>query len=345
MSKSSNETLMRQWVMLRLIPRAPRKTTAQELQAGLSLHGFTASSRTVERDLQGLSRHFELVADETNKPFGWSWAKNANFQFTPRLSATQAVALLLARMHLRTFLPQSVLRDLAPLLHLAEHEVASTGWRDWDKRTAIVPATMPLMAPNISANVLDNVHRALGLRRCLSGSYRSKGSHATKELTIHPLGLLIRGAVQYLVCTLRDYRDIRVLALHRLSSTTVLDKPCSEPSGFNFQEYIASQGCKYHARGKIRLVARFTAEAGEHLGETPISKDQVLRKVDDTGEIELTAAVENDDTLRWWLLGFGSRVEVLAPKDLREELHADLVSAAARYSSGEGRRVARHCPT
>jgi len=46
----------------------------------------------------------------------------------------------------------------------------------------------------------------------------------------------------------------------------------------------------------------------------------------------LTATVEDDQTLRWWLLGFGSRVEVLEPAELRAEIAAQVNAAAHRYS-------------
>lgn len=41
--------------------------------------------------------------------------------------------------------------------------------------------------------------------------------------------------------------------------------------------------------------------------------------------------MESDETLRWWLLGFGSRVEVIEPKTLRDDLYAELAAATQRY--------------
>ena len=229
-------------------------------------------------------------------------------------------------------MPDFLLKELATVFASAEQEVASTGWKDWHKRTAILPTSMPLLAPKLNADVLDHVHSALALRRCLSGRYRSRGSDSARELTIHPLGLVVRGSTQYLVCTLRNYQDVRQIALHRLSHTRVLDAPINPPGGFDFGKYVASSASKYWAQGKIRLIARFTAEAAGHLRETPVSKDQELIEIGND-EVELRASVERDDTLRWWLLGFGSQVEVLAPKELRQAMGNELTRAAQRYSA------------
>ena len=331
MSRTTTDTIARQWEMLKLIPRAPRKVSVRQLHEALKTLGFPTTARTVERDLNTLSLRFPLEADE-GKPRGWAWRRGANIEFAPRLSPQQSVALLLSQAHLRNFMPQSLLKEMAPVFAAAEQEVAASGWKDWHKRTAIIPPNMPLLAPNLDAAVLDDVHASLALRRCLCGRYRSRGSATARELTIHPLGLIVRGSALYLVCTLRDYQDIRQIALHRLSHTRVLEATRKQPAGFDFGLYVASSGSKYWAQGRITLVARFTAETAAHLRETPLSKDQQLDDLGD-GQMELRASVESDDTLRWWLLGFGNQVEVMEPLELRREMRDLLRSAAKRYGS------------
>jgi predicted DNA-binding transcriptional regulator YafY len=333
--QDTERTLARQWALLRCIPAWPRKTTIAELIIALENRRFTVARRTVERDLQGLSEHFPLTVDDTSKPHGWSWAKGAQQEFTPRLSTPQCVALLLARAHLKTFLPKAMLKELVPLFDSAEREVASSGWKNWHRETAVIPAALALQPPAIAAGVMEDVQQALACGRCLSGRYRSKGSDTAKEVTIHPLGLMVRGPVHYLVATLFDYTDIRQLALHRLTHTAVLPALRKKPAGFDFQAYLA-EGIRYNAQGTIRLVAWFDEAAAEHLRETPLSHDQTLRPVGDGSRIELTATVESDEMLRWWLLGFGGMVEVREPEDLRREIreHANLMHDSYLESGG-----------
>ena len=331
MGSGTTDTLARQWETLRLIPRSPRRTTVQALRKELQHRGYATTARTIERDLHALSSRFGLVVDESSKPYGWSWARDANFEFAPRLSVSQGVALLLSQMHLRRLLPQSLQTELAPVFELAEREVAATGWKDWHRRTAVLSGTFPQLAPSMDAGVLDAVHSALALKRCLSGRYHAKGGPSSKDLRIHPLGLLVRGQIQYVVCTLRDYQDVRHLALHRLTKATVLEEPCVPPSGFDFDSYVASCASRYQSQGPIRMVANFTAEAAEHLKDAPVSKDQVIVDLEEAGWVELSATVDNDQTLRWWLLGFGARAHVVEPPELREEMHRELQSALRRY--------------
>ena len=67
------DSLFRQWHMLRLVPRFPQKKTAQTIHQTLLGDGFEVTERTVQRDLNELSCIFPLTVDDSEKPFGWSW--------------------------------------------------------------------------------------------------------------------------------------------------------------------------------------------------------------------------------------------------------------------------------
>ena len=69
MSRTTTDTIARQWEMLKLIPRAPRKVSTRQLHEKLDALGFPTTTRTVERDLHTLSMRFPLEADNS-KPRG-----------------------------------------------------------------------------------------------------------------------------------------------------------------------------------------------------------------------------------------------------------------------------------
>jgi predicted DNA-binding transcriptional regulator YafY len=70
-------------------------------------------------------------------------------------------------------------------------------------------------------------------------------------------------------------------------------------------------------RRSIRLDARFTAAAANHLHETPLAEDQRIGDEAD-GRVRVRATVADTPQLRWWLLGFGDAVTVQAPAELRQ---------------------------
>lgn len=334
-SNDAASAVARQWAILQALPRAPKKITTQAIEARLQAQGHMVSRRTIERDLLSLSTRFPLLADERSKPYGWSWTRDSPGEILPRLDTPQAVALLLAREHLRNLLPLSLQAELQPMFDLAGRALVGSGWKDWHQRTAVLPTGLSLRPPAIATGVMDCVEQAIARQRCIVAQYRSKGSREARKMRIHPLGLIARGPVMYLICTLFDYDDIRQLALHRLSEPLETTDPCEAPPGFDFQAYARGVAPGYRSRGPVRLVVRIDAPAAEHLNETPLSDDQQVRELDD-GQVEVTATVEDDQTLRWWLLAFGDQLEVSSPFHLREEVGKELATAANRYRTGGG---------
>lgn len=71
--------LMRQWLVLAMVPKAPRRVDATSIAASLAARGLTINLRTVQRDLIELASVFPIVADERSKPYGWRWSGEAPF--------------------------------------------------------------------------------------------------------------------------------------------------------------------------------------------------------------------------------------------------------------------------
>lgn len=320
--QNQNDTQLRQWAMLKRIPQHPRQITAKELTERLESEGFEVSKRTVERDLLSLSGIFPLIAKDCSRPYGWSWSKDAEAFALPTMSPLQALTLDLAREHLANLLPASLLDTLSPYFKCAEGVLSSgdsvkklAGWRE---KVAIVPSNQPLLPPDCAEDAIAAVHSALLSEQQLEINYTYRENSETRTYPVHPLGLVQRGAVTYLIVTVYDYTDIRMLALHRIKNAKALDLPSKIPDGFNLAQYVKQGALGFDENGLIKLVVRFTSAAAEHLWETPLSLDQEIEP-DTSGWVRLQATVPDTAQLRWWLRGFGNEVEVLEPTAIREE--------------------------
>jgi predicted DNA-binding transcriptional regulator YafY len=328
------ETLLRQWQTLRMIPRHPRKITATALCASLNQDGFAVGKRTVERDLQSLAMIFPLVSDERSKPFGWSWQKDAPAFDLPGISNSEAITLLLSREHLRNLLPASTIAQLQPYFALAEQKLSAleqhSGIAGWQHKVRVIPPTQPLLAPKIDEAVQATLHEALLNERQCNVTYQKREATESENYPVHALGLVQRGQVLYLVCTIKAYPQLRLLALHRIRAAELMSEAISKPADFDLDKYIASGALGWFPKETIHLNAIFTAEVAAHLYETPLSEDQTMTELPD-GRIQLTATVQETLQLRWWLQGFGDAVEVVEPVHLRKQIAESVHHLAERY--------------
>lgn len=187
------------------------------------------------------------------------------------------------------------------------------------------------MPPIIPNGVEPVIHEALLLDRQCQISYLRKDTAAPDAYLVNPLGLVQRGKLVYLVCTIKTYQDLRILALHRIQAAEMLDSPIHRVKGFDLDAYLESGAFGWGEGKYIKLTALFTAEAAAHLYETPLSEDQRITPQAD-GRLQVKATVADGKQLLWWLLGFGQAVEVIEPQLLRGKIAMELSIAAARYA-------------
>jgi len=331
-----SNTLMRQWQMLRLIPRHPLKASTVELKQRLADEGFDTTQRTIQRDLLTLSDIYPLVCDDRSKPFGWSWMVDANVMDIPGMDSHTALAFWLASQHLEPMLPKTTVRQLQPhfitAAHVLDNIPTDKGAPAWRNKVRVLHRGPKLKAPAIAADVQNQVYDALLRNRCLAITYNPRGQEGKKEYEINPLGLVLKDSITYLVCSMWDYPDIRLLTLHRMQEAQVLDKPVSIPDGFNLDDYISSGELDFAVGGTIKLKVLFSRDAAFHLAERPLSDDQTIAE-QEGGRMLVTVTVHDTSELRWWLLGFGDGVEIVAPKSLRREFQSIATLMLKQYSN------------
>lgn len=332
-----SDTLMRQWSMLRFVPRHPKKMSTLDMQNSLANVGFKISQRSIQRDLMTLSDIFPLVCDERSKPYGWSWMHDGEVMDIPGMDAHTALAFWLAEQHLEPLLPKPTEKRMRPHFKAAANVLdsipANKGAPAWRNKVRVLQRGPKLVPPVVSELIQNAVYDALLLNQCIRITYSARNSHESgvKEYEANPLGLVLKDGVTYLVCSLWNYDDIRYLPLHRMKSAEIIDKPSSMPEGFDLDEYIATGVFGYMQGDNIKLKARFLDGAAFHLNERPLSDDQKLVEQSD-GSVLVTATVRDNAELIWWFLGFGGHVEVLSPKKVREELTSHAKAMYQIYS-------------
>ncbi len=315
------DTLLRQWSLLKFIPRFPVKKTTAMLRDELDQAGYPTTLRTVQRDLEKLEPEFQITSDG-HKPAGWSWAKDAFLFDIPGMSPHSALVFKMVQRHLCHLLPETCLDLLTPYFKQSEKVLADIQPKSiaaWPDKVAVLSRGLSLQPPQIAPEVLFNVYQGLLGNRQVKILYRRRGEGHATERVVNPLGLVVVEQVHYLVATLWQYTDVKHLAIHRIESAEVLDSPALVPEDFDFQGYVASGEFGYpEGKGVLKLKAVFDSWTAKQFEETPLSANQKLT-VHKDGRVLLEAEVRDTAQLRWWLQGFGAQVEVVGPKRLREE--------------------------
>ena len=332
------ETIYRQWLMLRLIPRHPRKISTSELSQALRSKGYEITQRSIQRDLNALSGLFPLVVDDRNRPFGWSWAADASGMDIPTLDSHVAITYNLVEQYLKPLLPPTIHKHMKPQFKAAQSVLDSNhdprSVFHWRNKIRVVHRAPRLLSPSVDDTVQKLIYEALLHNRKFSVAYQSRQSAEKKNYKVNPLALVLKEGLLYLVCTMNDYNDIRLLVPQRMSEGNMLDEPSNIPDTFDLDTYLQDEALRFSESAHITFKAMFRRDAAFHLSERALSEDQQL-EIQKDGRTYVCATVSDSIEFRWWLLGFGEKLEVLEPIEIRQWIIQTVAHMQALYSEKE----------
>jgi predicted DNA-binding transcriptional regulator YafY len=310
MAKRSDtiETVLLALEVLRRIPRNG-KVSATEIHDQLEGINFKRDLRTIQRQLEMLSQHFEIERDDRNKPYGYKWKERAKGLALPMLSEQESLLLTLAEQHLRNLLPAALMKSMESFFSQARTNLGpqanSKREREWLSKVRVVSTSQPLLPPKIIPGVFDAVSNALYANRWLNLEYKNAAGKIAKA-EVMPLGLAQQGPRLYLVCRYKGYDNERSLALHRIVSAEASTLTFERPKNFNLQQYDDDGRFGFGEGKRIRLTFRIDKDAGFHLLESPLAADQQVKEIGE--RFEISATVVDTAQLEWWLRGLGDRV-------------------------------------
>lgn len=302
------ETVM---LVIELLKRIPRDTYvgAPDLCQQLCAIGMDRDIRTIQRQLKTLTEHFDIECDERSRPYGYRWKSRSKGLSLPTLNEHESLLLALAQRYLQSLLPASLMKSMEGFFHQARAILdpysAKNPESEWLTKVRVVDTSQPLLPPKIKPAVFEAVSTALYKNLMLTVDYQNAGGKRAIR-NVMPLGLAQQGPRLYLVCRYEGFDNERSLAIHRIKNATVSGISFKRPSGFSLQKYD-DDGRFGFGEGKfIKLSFSIKKSAGQHLLETPLSKDQEMIAYDEHYAVEAT--VIDSERLTWWLNGFGENV-------------------------------------
>lgn len=334
-SQGRGDTLLCQWEILKCLPRHGNGMSAIQLQQSLHDRGFEVSKRQVLRDLELLSGIFPLLCNDKGQPYGWRWGDGAACDI-PGITTAEALSLVLAEEAIQPFLPPALSRVMQPQIDLAKKKLQALGpghpLSRWQDKIASVPPTMPLLPPTIDPEVLSNIQEAVLQEKQVEVNYQRLTAVKTEPILLHPLGLILRGNIMYLIATAYDYDDVRLYALHRMKQVMLREEAINLPTDFVLSDYLeAGNGHFRSEMTDIRMEAQVSKELGYLLMETPLSLDQAIEP--HAEEYRLFATVPHTWQLEWWILSQAERMVVIAPKQLSDRIKRILTDSLSQIKN------------
>jgi predicted DNA-binding transcriptional regulator YafY len=305
------------------------------------------TTRSVRRYLHELSLVTELESIALRPGGAHLWRiKPSERGRSVVLRRTQAVALLAAR---RVFdvLKGSALFDE---IDLALREIEQIARRPASRSSPLEPAAdarledrfayVPSAAHTYANRTedVDEVFRAVAELRVMRFRFRDVGEDQRERIgrvTAHPYALVMnRGAI---ACVARDTEraQLRVFPMHRMSDVEASEAERFElPAEFSLRDCLHGDFGVAPAGRTFKLLVEFDPRAADGVRARRVHPSQKVAVAPD-GRVRVSMQVpESPEVIarvRSWVLAFGAAAHVLEPRELAEEIAAELQRAAERY--------------
>ncbi len=187
---------------------------------------------------------------------------------------------------------------------------------------------------------IRTVQRALVRGTMLAGEYRSPYESGPITLTIHPYRLALVHQAWYLIARPDGEPQPRTYRIVRFRSLKPLGRPAEVPADFDLRAYFGNAWSVYRGDTTHDIELRFNPEAAEPVLETTWHPTQQSQRHAD-GSATLTFRVDGLNEIIRWIVGWGERVRVIRPAELREQVidHHRRAIAAQEFDEPTDRRA------
>jgi predicted DNA-binding transcriptional regulator YafY len=305
-----------------LVLQARGRVTAHQLAEELEV-----SERTARRDLEGLAMAGVPVYSQPGRGGGWSLIGGATTDLSGLTAAEARTLFLVAGPSAATPEVRAALRKLVqalPATFRTSAEAAANAVvldpTSWDHHRVALPDALE----DLQMAVVDGVQIRLGYTR---------RDGATSRRTVHPLGLVVKNQVWYLVAhTDAGQRTFRV---NRVSSVERTEAPVHRPEGFDLAAaWRDILSVVEEQRTPTRVGLRTDAGTADVLGYvfgTRLTTVVDAHGADDRVDVEVRG--QSAEMVARQLAGFADMVEVRWPASVRRHL-AEIGRALVEHHGG-----------
>ena len=322
------DQLGRQWKIIQTLISSRKGKSAADLAQDLECH-----PRTVYRDLEALQvAGFPIYTERSEGKNLWSLLDTVKHQIPVPFTLTELMALYFGRDMLKVFKDMVFYDSLESLFQ----KVKTTLPPESIKYLKHVEQTFHLsMKPykeyDKSKEILNRVNVAAINRKSIEIVYYTMSRRKETRRRVDPYRIWFFNGTFYLIGLCHMRNEVRIFALDRIKMLHQTKETFEVPEDFSLEDFMGSSFGVYQGE-PIHIKVWFHTDVAGYIKEKIWHESQQIHPQND-GSIIFEAEVAGTDEIRFWIMTWGSRAEVLEPESLREDIKEEAEMMARRYGA------------
>ncbi|MGD9372134.1 MAG: transcriptional regulator [Desulfobacterales bacterium] len=323
------DQLARQWKIIQTLISSHKGKSAAELAEVLD-----CGWRTVYRDLEALQiAGFPLYSEKINGKSFWSLLDTAKHSIPIPFNLMELMALYFSR-GIMNVLKNTFLKDSLESLFEKIKATLPPEYIDYLSRIdkSLEVRSKPYKQHGKLHEIIEMISEAAVHRKHVDISYFTMSRKKESRRRVAPFKIWFFDGRFYLIgdCGLRQ--DVRIFALDRISKIDQTDETFEMPADFNVDDFMKSSFGVFHGES-VEVRIWFAPEVAGYIREKVWHDTQTIESRKD-GSIVFEAEVAGTKEIKYWVLTWGAKAVVLAPKSLRDEIRAEATAMLQMTENG-----------
>ncbi len=322
------DQLGRQWKIIQTLISSKIGKSAADLAQDLE-----CNPRTIYRDLEALQvAGFPIYTGRVDSKNLWSLLDTVKHQIPVPFSLTELMALYFSRDMLKVFKETAFYDSLVSLFEKVKTTLPPESRKYLENvENTLHVGVKPYKEYGKFKGILNQVNDAAVNRKSIEIVYFTMSRKKESRRRVNPYRIWFFNGTFYLIGFCHKRNEVRIFALDRIKMLHQTKETFEIPEDFNLEKFVGSSFGVYQGE-PVHTKVWFHADVAGCIKEKIWHESQQIHPQDD-GSIIFEAEVAGTDEIRFWIMSWGSKAEVLSPASLREEIRAEAEMMARRYEA------------
>ena len=331
------DQLGRQWKIIQTLTSSKLGKSAADLAEELECH-----PRTVYRDLEALQvAGFPIYNERVEGKHLWSLLDTVKHHIPIPFNLTELMALYFSSDMMKVFRGTVFYDSLESLFQ----KVKTTLPPESKKFIKNVEQTLHLgMKPykqySKFKEIINRVNDAAINKKSIEMVYYTMSRKKESKRKVDPYKIWFFNGTFYLIghCHVRD--EVRIFALDRIKMLHQTKDAFEIPEDFSLDEFVGPSFGVFQGE-PIKIKIWFSPDVAGYIKEKIWHESQKVEQQRD-GSIIFEAEVAGTEEIKFWIMSWGAKAEVLEPESLRDEIREEAEVILERYKKIPDKMAEEH---
>lgn len=331
-----NNQVARIYKLLEILGESRAGITAGGLCQILNDRGFQVTLRTIYRDIDAL-RAAGFPLEEKDKTIDsaskWHLEKTPKVSHFLVLESEELMALYLAKGMLHLMEKSPISPSLQSVFEKIESKIPTTNKRHLNGLSSELHFDLATKwGIGLDPDLIETIRSSISKKLVLEVDYTSQKDQAPKSRRLAPHFLYFaKGNLYVIARDLADHKE-KTFSLPRFGKAKISDDSF-EQEELTPDTYFANAFGIYASDEAEDVVLHFHPPVAKYVSERSWHETQTIKHLE-KGCVELKIQVGITPELVQWVLGFGTRVKIVAPQNLIEIVTDEARQLLSAYQAG-----------